>query len=1103
MPDDLSLLLKIRGDASSGKTAVAETRAALAQLRSTAGSEFNQIANVSNKAFSSITDNLNVFVSQRVPLVGGAFLRVLRGFGTEASNAEQRTAKLTNTIQGLSKETGKTSTEVTSFLTKFVQLGTQAERDALAISQFGAVTAQTLIPQLEKAGEEMAGVALASEGAGAGIAGMATPIGIAVIAIGALVVGGIILTKELFNLAESAADFRGKMFDLSQQTGVAIETLSTLEIAARTTGGSIDSIAQSLVIFQGKLDEAQDSSSKAGIKFRELGISTSDTETAFRQALAQIARIPEGFNQTNTAAELFGRRGGKQVLAILKELGGDLDGATEKFRELGLVISAEDAKAADEFNDQLAILQFQFRAALGKEIIPAALEALKTLSSLFAENREAITGFGQVLGLISQGILAAFVEKVKEVQLALSALEAAAHVLDRLRGVTPTLRPDLNFQPEGEFAAPGSVPPASAAEELQKQSAALKTANEEAKQLATERIAQAEIAFKLGQTTRKQETADIIAANRQRLEAEKAVIKAELAIKEEAFSHDQTNVKVLAEKTKLQQDLRDKDTAFAIESAQKQAELQIKERENLIAHEQHKRDISISAGEVRIALINSEVKEGVLAASEGEKQIEAIEAETFAARRAFLDKQLELAGKEPSERQKITDLIEALDQERTANAQRQADRRTEIERKESQGSIDLQIIRLDTILRLGEVSDKRQIAAIDELAALRVKTEEQAAKEILKLRLAAIDRENDAVTARLTAAESAADPQERAKQKALLNGQIQILTAERVSIEIQGNRDIEKGRQEDLSNERRYAKELITIQRDTARLIVDILIAHHASRKKIISAQEAAEIEDENRRHAQEQIRLAAIKADHELIEAEEERHRLALEKIAAETKAQLGEAKNSPVSAFDQLQTAINENLTGATFTTALAGLDAMREAFQGLGQAMGQVVQSFVLYGTAGASVRQVTAQILAGIAQQAAVKAVFELAEGFAMLALAFFGLPQGGQSAAAHFTAAAIYGGIAGIAAIAGRGVAGDSFKQPTSSTSSSTGRSGSSGGSQSPTPVEVNRNQLAAQTRVEVQISFAPGFDDVLEAKFLNRYNGGGRLRNTLLGDGGV
>jgi len=131
-------------------------------------------------------------------------------------------------------------------------------------------------------------------------------------------------------------------------------------------------------------------------------------------------------------------------------------------------------------------------------------------------------------------------------------------------------------------------------------------------------------------------------------------------------------------------------------------------------------------------------------------------------------------------------------------------------------------------------------------------------------------------------------------------------------------------------------------------------------------------------------------------------------------------------IGALDQLM----KSAIGDQNTAAIAGIQALSTAFQGLGQAIGQVVQAWVLYGSAGTSVQKVTAMILASIAQQAAVQAVFQLAEGFAKLAMAYFGVPNAGPSAAAHFAAAAMYGSIAGVAAVAGRVVAGNSFAQST-------------------------------------------------------------------------
>lgn len=108
-------------------------------------------------------------------------------------------------------------------------------------------------------------------------------------------------------------------------------------------------------------------------------------------------------------------------------------------------------------------------------------------------------------------------------------------------------------------------------------------------------------------------------------------------------------------------------------------------------------------------------------------------------------------------------------------------------------------------------------------------------------------------------------------------------------------------------------------------------------------------------------------------------------------------------------------------------------------MAQGVGTLIEAWVLYGDAGPqAVRKMVAAVLAGVAAEAATKAVFQLAEGFAAL---FFNPAE----AAAHFKAAALYGAVAVTAGLAGRAIAGDSFSKGSnsrgdSSTSSVGGRS---------------------------------------------------------------
>jgi hypothetical protein len=104
----------------------------------------------------------------------------------------------------------------------------------------------------------------------------------------------------------------------------------------------------------------------------------------------------------------------------------------------------------------------------------------------------------------------------------------------------------------------------------------------------------------------------------------------------------------------------------------------------------------------------------------------------------------------------------------------------------------------------------------------------------------------------------------------------------------------------------------------------------------------------------------------------------------------------------------------------------DMISGALESWTQGLGSLVEAWVLYGEAGPdAMRKMTAQVLASLAAQAAAKALFYTAEGIVAL---FLDPPLAG----AFFSAAAIMAGIAGGAALAGRAVAGNSFKKDKSS-----------------------------------------------------------------------
>lgn len=1120
--NELSLLWRLRADASQGKVAVAETRAAVAQLRQTLGPELTQSVTVANQAFSSIADNLNVFVSQRIPLVGGAFVRVtenLRGFGSEAQKQEAAIRRVSDSITDLSGKTGKSVPVLTQFLTQFAKIEGQANRDAAALKFFGAeaiANNQKLIPAAEAAAASLSQVATESTAASAGVASMAGPIGIAVVALAAMAVAAGAVAKQLFDLSKNAAEFQGKMFDLSQQTGVQVETLSALEIVAKTTGGEVGNLTQSLIAFQRKLEEAQDPSSKAAESFRKLGVEANDTETALRATLTALSRMPEGFSQTNAAAELFGSRGGKQMLAILKEADGDLDAVIAKARELSILIDTDAARAADKFNDELALLEFQLRATsaeLARELIPAFTDAIRAFSDLVRAGRPLLEFFGTLAGPIVRSATKALEGVGLAVAVLTNDYKALAEAAKRAREEVSGTIPALNIPAIPPAPLPQAKTPQELATEARQQADAIVAA---AKRTAAEQSQILAEQLQKGQIRREQEAAHTIRINKQLLDADRARIDALINQKNEearVLDRESDAYKKLAEDIgKLQQELLDKESEFNVQSRAIRAKANKERADSLRNQAKNETEVLLTEFDRQIKLIENQQKE--LGPLFGLDIIEQLEDAKIEARRESLEEQKRIGFLTVEEQREINNQLTALGQEADQLDEDQKRRRLEREREAAEELRQIKLTEIDTLIQLQQIGGQRLIDILKSLADARVLTEEEAARRITQIRLDLIDQEIEATKAKLKSTASVADLKERARLESELNNQLKILQAERAAIQSEGNRDIEQGRRDDVDNERRYANDLLRlrrqvadIQRDTAQEVINLMVIHHARRRDILRAQLELDKQDEEERHRQELEGIRAQEAENResnrtqeekdarteelnrLREAEAERHRLAMKGITDQGKKD--EDETSPFGRID-LDVENLKEFARVLEDSVVPLADILTNAFQQVSSAIGQVVSNWVLLGTTGPAVmRKILAAALASIAAEAAVNAIKELALGFATL---FFNPAE----SAGHFTAAALWASIGGVAAVAGRSVAGNLFRQQATGTGGGTGARGSGGGSGEVSPIDITRNRQREEVHIFLHTEPGAGFPDAVVNTFVRDIQRNGETRQAMI-----
>lgn len=251
------------------------------------------------------------------------------------------------------------------------------------------------------------------------------------IGVGAVGAGIAAAGVTLFEMAKKASDAGAQLHDLSLKTGLNIESLSALKFAADESGSSIESASRAVVLFQKQLTSAELGSEKARELLTKLGIDTAaslkDPNVAIRQLAAALnGPMPEGYNKTTLAQKLMGRSGA-DLLSTFDRMGGSFDDFLEKARRMGVVMTEEDIKAADDFRVSLRVLETQFAVTANKfalEYAPQISGAMKDISATIADSKDLIKLFG-----------VAVAEQFREVR---GALRETAVEWARFRSLFPT-----------------------------------------------------------------------------------------------------------------------------------------------------------------------------------------------------------------------------------------------------------------------------------------------------------------------------------------------------------------------------------------------------------------------------------------------------------------------------------------------------------------------------------------------------------------------------------------------------------------------------------------------------------------------------------------
>jgi len=183
-------------------------------------------------------------------------------------------------------------------------------------------------------------------------------------------------------------DAADNLNDLSQRTGVGVETLDKFGKAANDSGSSLDEVAKAM----GKLAKGiVDPASKANEALKSIGVSSTDASGKVRGVDAvmldladKFSKMPNGVEKTALAMEIFGKSGAN-IIPMLNE------GKTA-LGKYSATIDKDMAAAADKFNDSIN----KVTASISGPFNQAITALLPTITELAKGVAAAATGFSKL-----------------------------------------------------------------------------------------------------------------------------------------------------------------------------------------------------------------------------------------------------------------------------------------------------------------------------------------------------------------------------------------------------------------------------------------------------------------------------------------------------------------------------------------------------------------------------------------------------------------------------------------------------------------------------------------------------------------------------------
>jgi len=246
--------------------------------------------------------------------------------------------------------------------------------------------------------------------------------------------------RAVSNMGLAVINVADQLDEMSERTGVAVETLSELQFAAKLNGRSLEDVQNALTRVAVKATEAATGNKTSALAFDALSVSVKNADGSMRTSLDITEDIGAAFRDITDptlkaalAVEFFGRQGPLLVPLIEK-----MEETRQEARNLGGVIGADFAANSAEFNDNIDKMTFMaqgFAAAIMKEVVPSMTGMFKEFQvgmKVFGSFSSALYNIGNTNPFKTPAKQAeAYTQEVADLSASIKELDATGNWYDR------------------------------------------------------------------------------------------------------------------------------------------------------------------------------------------------------------------------------------------------------------------------------------------------------------------------------------------------------------------------------------------------------------------------------------------------------------------------------------------------------------------------------------------------------------------------------------------------------------------------------------------------------------------------------------------------